>query len=579
MKKSKSQKLASKLAIYILAGLTIIFSIIIFTVANMTKNSMIKSVTEKLAFLAGENAELTRDIMQTIVNKQDIIINAIENSKNIPNENKLETMKNFIEHIKAEEPNILSLFYFTENSLSDAEGSTVYATATGTSTDIKGNHLLDEATYAEVLKRKNLSIIDPYNKTIDGKEYFVITIIQPILDSNNSIIGFVGSDIDINMLNNLNYSGGGFSSYFNNIICGHGTVIMNTNNFSVIGKQFTNVSASINKDKVTKALNEGSKLSFLDTNKDGVQNYRAYVPFYVGDKASKAWLSGTSISKAELDSIVTKEMISVSVITFLGLIILALFSFYIINKALKPLNNIKVAANELANGNLNVNLVYEREDEIGALSNAFINLASTFKLLINEINSMSESFNNGDLDVKIDENKFVGDYRVVVNKINTAFTNQVEDVLIILGYMNEIGRGNFDVQVKSFPGKKAMANTIIGEVLNNFKAISNSIHYLIDAATKGNLKANANDSLYNGDWQKLIQELNALLSAVAEPVNDVNIVLAELSKGNFNINISKEYFSDFNLMKISLTRMTDNIGSYISEISDVLKRKRQSKDT
>ncbi len=83
----------------------------------------------------------------------------------------------------------------------------------------------------------------------------------------------------------------------------------------------------------------------------------------------------------------------------------------------------------------------------------------------------------------------MGDYRAVVSNINSAFSNQVADTLIILDCINELGKGNFAVQFKRFPGKKVIINEIIEGVTKNFKALSNATLLLIEAVKRGDLKA------------------------------------------------------------------------------------------
>ncbi len=264
--------------------------------------------------------------------------------------------------------------------------------------------------------------------------------------------------------------------------------------------------------------------------------------------------------------------ISVLIIALLLLIFVAiLIALIVASRITKVMTSITKKSQEIAKGNFDVKIRTNSRDEIGILSNSIAEMRDVFQALISDVNKMAGSFEEGDIDARINPQGFEGGYRVAVDAINNTVSSLIDDTTLCFNYMNEIGRGNFDLDVKVFPGKKYRLTEITNKVKSNLQDISGDLNTLIKAAINGQLDEHVNADIYEGDWKKLIEGLNKLLAVVSEPVKDANDVLLRLSNGDFNVKITKEYYGDFAKMKNSFTVMINAIGAYIKEISDSLK--------
>ncbi len=178
----------------------VIFSGIIFAVANETKQRITNTVYEKLAFLATENADLILELMLGIVNKQDALLSAVSSLDQVPFEYRLNSIRELIGRIKDESDTSLSLFFISEDPALAETKITISATASGTKLEAGLYAFIKENDYKAVYESKELTVLDPYSKQIDGKEYKVVTILQSLVDSGGRVLGIVRSDIDIDLL-------------------------------------------------------------------------------------------------------------------------------------------------------------------------------------------------------------------------------------------------------------------------------------------------------------------------------------------------------------------------------------------
>ncbi len=235
-----------------------------------------------------------------------------------------------------------------------------------------------------------------------------------------------------------------------------------------------------------------------------------------------------------------------------------------------PITELEKAAVEISNGNLSVNLRVNSTDEIGMLTGSFLKVSNIFKYMIGSINALVSSFQAGDIDSRIVDSEFSGEFKSTVSSINLMAETLIADTLTILESFGKLGDGDFSVNMRKFPGKKSIANEKFESVKNNLASVNGDISGLIENAINGQLDIRVNTELYQGDWKTLTEGLNKLLYAVSEPINSANQILHEISQGNFDISVSHVYKGSFETMMQSFDTMIATIGSYISEITDVL---------
>ncbi len=283
------------------------------------------------------------------------------------------------------------------------------------------------------------------------------------------------------------------------------------------------------------------------------------------------------LEKRTSDSVykLEKEVVAygiASVILVILLIIIQIISAVLTRKLIiKPIIMLKDDMNALSEGCFESNSLLKPDtSEIGNLVNSVNKVKETFGLLIHGLKTVSDELNAGDIDARIPEAVFKGEYKSAVKAINSIIDRYIEEVITILSAYGEFGNGNFDVVLKQYPGKKAIANEKFDVLKNYIKSVNNDLTSLISSAIDGQIDKRVNTSIYNGDWRKLMEGLNSLLHAINEPINEVDTIIDKLSDGDFDVNVSKHYKGSFAAMMNSFDRMINSTGSYIKEITEVL---------
>ena len=103
-----------------------------------------------------------------------------------------------------------------------------------------------------------------------------------------------------------------------------------------------------------------------------------------------------------------------------ALIATAVIIIMIINKSLKPLQALAVNAKDIANGNFAINLQSGKNDEIGQVHNAFIEIVKVINKLSTELKEMDVIVRSGKPHYRINDASFNGAFSDIVSKINAA---------------------------------------------------------------------------------------------------------------------------------------------------------------
>ena len=262
-----------------------------------------------------------------------------------------------------------------------------------------------------------------------------------------------------------------------------------------------------------------------------------------------------------------RDISSIGLLAVLLAVISAVFVSRQITGSVKKLQTV---LNEVAQGNLSVNIDTSARDEIGALAADIERVVTVFKTLTDDLHILSVNFQGGDIDSRVDATKFKGEYQLLAGNINTNFDGIMGELKLFTACIDSFGAGNFSAEFPQLPGKKASMNETIDSLRSNLRTINKDVSYLVGQAIKGDLSTTIDVENYNGDWRSLVSGLNSLVETVYEPISELRDCLEYLSIGNFAHPMAKEYQGEFDTIKSSLNITIQSVWSYIDEISAAL---------
>jgi len=308
-----------------------------------------------------------------------------------------------------------------------------------------------------------------------------------------------------------------------------------------------------------------------------------------------------------------KEIVNQAIFIMLSLIImnvgLALVLGWFISRIItRPLEAMLQAADRLAVGDVKVKVEAQSEDEIGALAHSFsvmienilaqatiaehlamgdmsveVEIRSeqdllghklnevlvNLRLLVDEITQMYENQKAGDIEALIQVEKFQGAYRDLAEGINQAVGLHVSNILLILNILGAYAEGDFSPVMKKLPGKQAIANDKMDLLRDNLLAVISEIEKSSDSAINGLLQHRADASQYRGDYAKIIEGLNEVIEAVANPMAEIRTVFQEMAEGRLNQLMNGEYKGDYNQIQSAINNTVAAFNKVLGEINQI----------
>ncbi|HNY11675.1 MAG TPA: MCP four helix bundle domain-containing protein, partial [Candidatus Wallbacteria bacterium] len=197
---------------------------------------------------------------------------------------------------------------------------------------------------------------------------------------------------------------------------------------------------------------------------------------------------------------------------------------------------------------------------------------AVIKFLMVEAKKLTESVQNGKLDIRGDVEGTNFEFRDIVKGINEIMDAFIRPLNVTAEYIDRISKGDIPPKITD------KYNGDFNEVKNNFNQCIDTISALVrdtnmlaGAAVEGKLATRADASKHQGDFRKIVDGVNQTLDAVIRPLNVAAEYIDRISKGDIPAKITDNYSGDFNEIKNNLNQCIDGLGGLV-ESNKVLQR-------
>ncbi|OIQ85211.1 methyl-accepting chemotaxis protein II [mine drainage metagenome] len=162
-------------------------------------------------------------------------------------------------------------------------------------------------------------------------------------------------------------------------------------------------------------------------------------------------------------------------------------------------------------------------------------LRSNIKGFIADMQHMSKEHDAGNIDVEIDASKYHCAYAEIVNGVNSMVHAHVIEKDEMIQVMRALGDGDFDVQLKQYPGKKAEINTNLDRVKSKLKGIVDSVKWVTNEHAQGNIDMNLHAHLFKGGFSELATAVNSIIAGQLELTEKAMACVKSFGEGDFEV--------------------------------------------
>lgn len=223
----------------------------------------------------------------------------------------------------------------------------------------------------------------------------------------NEFLGTITANIKLDRFGEFVKANDDYSSMYSSILTQDGIIVYDTQSEDYIGQNMLDYLTE--KNKATLRAGFENKVPFSCIVQDGgSRTYYRLVPIEAG---SNIWWSLSAVETLDMNKNVWKTLAFMIILTIAILLIISIVIVKFFSKTLSPLKEIVNAANNISNGNFDLTLQTESQDEIGQLIAAFSKMASNLKLLIQDLTYNLTEMAGGNFTVHTNaKNVYIGEY-------------------------------------------------------------------------------------------------------------------------------------------------------------------------
>lgn len=174
----------------------------------------------------------------------------------------------------------------------------------------------------------------------------------------------------------------------------------------------------------------------------------------------------------------------------------------------------------VSEGDLDMEIeITDSEDEI---SPVIKNTIDNLKALVVEAEKLTAAAVAGDLELRGDAAQFQGGYHDIVAGFNAALDALINPLKVAANYMDRISKGDIpSVIIDDYSGDFDQIKENINTCIQTVNHLVGGMDELSELTIKGNLLARADESMFEGDFAKIVNGVNLTLDTLVGYINEM----------------------------------------------------------
>ena len=236
-----------------------------------------------------------------------------------------------------------------------------------------------------------------------------------------------------------------------------------------------------------------------------------------------------------------------------------------------PLNVAAEYVDRIAKGDIPEKITDHYSGDFNEIKNNLNTCISAINSLIEDSYMLSAAAIDGKLSVRANEDRHNGDFKRIISGVNSTLDAVVNPLKIASDYIENLSKRNLAVTIKEeFKGDFNELKSNLNQTIESIQLLIEDANMLASSALDGNLSQRADLNRHTGEYKKIIGGFNETLDSVLTPIREGVLALEKLSEGDLTIKIQSAYKGDHQLIKNSINKVADSLGSAISNVNDAV---------
>ena len=363
----------------------------------------------------------------------------------------------------------------------------------------------------------------------------MITCFYPVKNSADTIVGAIIIDIYSDVFSVVDVDSEAFPSLYSNIINENENILYSSHT-DVIGKYFKDTVSEETYNKIKENFEKGTTFEVVTSSSSGKVN-RFYAPLNMG---KKTWWVQTAVPSREYNAAANGIRNTILIAAIIIVLILLFIVYTMVQKNLAPLSKISSAASEVSQGNFDIDLSYDRNDEIGVAINGLRGIINRIRNIIADLSNKLGEISSGNFQVDLNDvdNNYVGAYAPLLGSMQSITENLNQTLLDIRESSDQVSSGAEQVS----DGAQALAQgsteqaSSVQELSATMNEISNKVKVTASKAKEASeLGAAAGQAMKLSNDK--MTEMSSAMDDIIDKSNEISKIIKTIDDIAFQTNI------------------------------------------
>lgn len=247
------------------------------------------------------------------------------------------------------------------------------------------------------------------------------------------------------------------------------------------------------------------------------------VIFFSPIEGTTGWSIGINVEKAEFMKSIYKSLAICVMVSLVALIMGAMALIYFANSIVRPIKEVEETAKRMAEGNFDIDLTYESDDEVGNLANSMRAMVAITKTIIEDLSRGLAKMSTGYFDLYSDID-YPGDFKQLETSVLEISASLSETLSTIKTSAEQVNAGA--EQVSSGSQMLAQGTAEQASSIEELSAAINEISDKIQVNAQGAERVNAITTNVGAN----LEQSNVQMQNMVTAITDIADKSSEISK-------------------------------------------------